>query len=39
LKNANLKMKNAKWSAVGREEVFLKTLQFAIYNLNFEMRA
>jgi len=31
-------MKNAKWPAVGREEVFLITLQFAIYNLNFAMR-
>jgi len=32
-------MKNAKWFAVGKGEVFFRTLQFAIYNLKFEMRA
>jgi hypothetical protein len=31
-------MKNVKWPAVGREEVSLRTLQFAIYNLKFAMR-
>jgi len=31
-------MKNVKWPTVGREEVFLRTLQFAIYNLKFAMR-
>jgi hypothetical protein len=38
LENVNFKIKNAKWPAVGRDEVFLRTLQFAIYNLNFAMR-
>jgi hypothetical protein len=31
-------MKNAKWIAVGKGEVFFRTLQFAIYNLNFATR-